>query len=1084
MVIYIANRSMTIIDCFTSELRNPIRVISDSDDEKVESGNIIFNFSMSFSEDQKERVRSEIQAGNFVLRKRKHGSLYECFTIVNREYDSEDNTISAYCEDEGMDLLNETLTAVNQDENKKKEYTLEEYMSTAVYDSGFSVDYDGSSNVQEMKAEKKALSFSQETALKRVQNLADAYGFEFYVFYDIFQMKIIKKYIKVIEKRGNDNGIQLRVGKEIKNIRETTSIENVATAIIAIGNTPYSYHKYADDVNGANMSDDSTHSVTNPKTGKASNKKRSYYGYTVTSTSPTAPTDPKAYTWITMDEYEKLRDADDSRLKAQTVTLSGYKYDDNDIYVDGTMLKSRSGLAKWSRYLAERENIGGSDVGHIVTIKTYNEARDQATLCSLAVADLQKMIKEQVNYEVELAYPIENLNVGDYAYLIDDHAGLYLKARLLELKISELNGTFDATFGDYTAQSSGINSTIQNLANEFKTLSNSTRTYYTWVVYADDSAGTNITTDSNGKEYIGVATNRINKTPDLSDPLIYKWTKIKGDKGDTGSDGVAGKDGKGISSTAITYGISDSENTKPTSWNTQVPTLTKGKYLWTRTIWTYTDNTTETGYQKTYIAKDGNTGSDGLPGKDGTGISSTAITYCGSTSGTSHPTSGWQDTVPIVAAGSYLWTRMVWSYTDGTSETGYAVAKMGNTGAKGDTGDTGVSVVNTTIEYCLSKSNTSLSDPTSWASTKPEYVDGKYYWFRIKTDYSDGTTKYSDPSYDAAATVDAINAKEAKDTADEAKEVSEKAKADAANALTSANGKGRNYYQTTAPESGTENDTWYQLDSKGKVSKIYRWDSANSTWAEAAYDASVLKVENLAALSADLGNVTGGNILGGTIRSHWSVIGSGHDASHFGRWRLNGNGLFYDVAVGIDDVVNGEEVIYPPKDDTTSYDSHKVTGYSSDPQYTEVDIAMDGNPYARGNNFLRRTYPVGAVYIAVNEKSPANLFGGTWERIKDRFLLAAGDTYSLGNTGGEISHQLTTDEMPSHRHQAHFNQVVDESGGGNYGLNVGGDGAKGRVIVYNNYNYNSGEYIGYEGGNAAHNNMPPYLTVYVWKRIS
>lgn len=120
MVIYIANRSMTIIDCFTSELRNPIRVISDSDDEKVESGNIIFNFSMSFSEDQKERVRSEIQAGNFVLRKRKHGSLYECFTIVNREYDSEDNTISAYCEDEGMDLLNETLTAVNQDENKRR----------------------------------------------------------------------------------------------------------------------------------------------------------------------------------------------------------------------------------------------------------------------------------------------------------------------------------------------------------------------------------------------------------------------------------------------------------------------------------------------------------------------------------------------------------------------------------------------------------------------------------------------------------------------------------------------------------------------------------------------------------------------------------------------------------------------------------------------------------------------------------------------------------------------------------------------------------------------------------------------------
>ena len=159
--------------------------------------------------------------------------------------------------------------------------------------------------------------------------------------------------------------------------------------------------------------------------------------------------------------------------------------------------------------------------------------------------------------------------------------------------------------------------------------------------------------------------------------------------GQNGADGIAGKDGVGLKSTVVTYGLSTSETTQPTSWTAQVPTLTKGKYLWTKTVWTYTDNTSETGYQKTYIAKDGNNGNDGIAGKDGVGIKSTTITYASSTSGTTKPTSGWSSTIPNVSAGNFLWTKTVWTYTDNTSETGYSVAKMGETGAKGDKGDKG-----------------------------------------------------------------------------------------------------------------------------------------------------------------------------------------------------------------------------------------------------------------------------------------------------------------------------------------------------------------------------------------------------------
>lgn len=163
----------------------------------------------------------------------------------------------------------------------------------------------------------------------------------------------------------------------------------------------------------------------------------------------------------------------------------------------------------------------------------------------------------------------------------------------------------------------------------------------------------------------------------------------KGDKGDRGADGIAGKDGVGLKSTVVTYGLSTSETTQPTSWSVQVPMLTKGKYLWTKTVWTYTDNTNETGYQKTYIARDGNDGNDGIAGKDGVGIKSTTITYASSTSGITKPTSGWSSTIPSVSAGNFLWTKTVWMYTDNTSETGYSVAKMGETGAKGDKGETG-----------------------------------------------------------------------------------------------------------------------------------------------------------------------------------------------------------------------------------------------------------------------------------------------------------------------------------------------------------------------------------------------------------
>ena len=116
-------------------------------------------------------------------------------------------------------------------------------------------------------------------------------------------------------------------------------------------------------------------------------------------------------------------------------------------------------------------------------------------------------------------------------------------------------------------------------------------------------------------------------------------------------------------------------------------------------------------------------------------------------------------------------------------------------------------------------------------------------------------------------------------------------------------------------------------------------------------------------------------------------------------------------------------------------------------------------------------FPIGYVYISVNNTNPGTIFGGTWEQIKDTFLLACGDTYANGATGGEATHKLTIDEMPSHNHDVNFDQIWGWGGTRSFATTSGGPLA-------------GGGYLRDRGGNQPHNNMPPYLAVYIWKRVS
>ena len=111
--------------------------------------------------------------------------------------------------------------------------------------------------------------------------------------------------------------------------------------------------------------------------------------------------------------------------------------------------------------------------------------------------------------------------------------------------------------------------------------------------------------------------------------------------------------------------------------------------------------------------------------------------------------------------------------------------------------------------------------------------------------------------------------------------------------------------------------------------------------------------------------------------------------------------------------------------------------------------------------------------MSVSSTSPATFLGGTWERIKDRFLLAAGDDYSAGATGGEATHTLTASEMPAHKHTFTTRNNATNGSETGYPPNT------------NNYGETTTTQNTSEvGGGAAHNNMPPYLAVYMWRRTA
>ena len=229
--------------------------------------------------------------------------------------------------------------------------------------------------------------------------------------------------------------------------------------------------------------------------------------------------------------------------------------------------------------------------------------------------------------------------------------------------------------------------------------------------------------------------------------------------------GAQGEAAIGVSSTSVTYAVSSSGTSAPSSgWTGEVPDVPPGQYLWSRTVTYYTDGTESVSYGVSYQGSNGQDGSDGAPGApgadghDGVGIASSDVSWQASNSGTTVPTGTWSQSVPDLDPGQYLWTRTVWTYTDGDSTTTYSVSRFGENGAQGIQGPPGEDgqPLYTWIKYADTPTS-GMSDSYSWSLIKgadgaqgvqgPPGEDGTtlYTWIKYATS-DDGANMSDDPT--------------------------------------------------------------------------------------------------------------------------------------------------------------------------------------------------------------------------------------------------------------------------------------------------------------------------------------------------
>lgn len=392
----------------------------------------------------------------------------------------------------------------------------------------------------------------------------------------------------------------------------------------------------------------------------------------------------------------------------------------------------------------------------IVSYWSY-ETDNPETLYGQALAQLKKNCVPKVEYDVD-SY-IDG-NIGD-TYTIEDaefNPVLYLEARIVEQEICFTDKTKCKTkLDNFTELTSEIS---EDLLSQMEDMINANKTYQliisssnglvlpegvdTTVLSARVKDGSeDITSRMVVKWYKGIdlvftGTSLSVSRDELAPSVVYQIEAedSTGKVRATTEVTIAKVDGSGVTvdNVEVMYQVSDSGTATPTgTWVADMPEVPQGKYLWVRTITTYSDGISVTQYSVTRNPYDGEDG-------DSVSIVSTSVMYQAGTSGTVPPTGEWSENVPSVGSGQFLWTRTTVTYSDGQQTVSYSVSRNGSDGQDG----TSVTITSTSVEYAVSDSGTTAPS-RGWSETIPATDPGDYLWCRTIVNYSDGksTTSYS-----------------------------------------------------------------------------------------------------------------------------------------------------------------------------------------------------------------------------------------------------------------------------------------------------------------------------------------------------
>ncbi len=780
MILYFADRHMNVLGQASIELPKGLYISDDLKTEEVEAGVATLEFTLNYTASTRNDAKQYGSVGNYILRK--NGDEQEFYTIITSEENIFKQEVEIYAEDAGMDLLNETVGEYKADKAYPASYYVEKFSD----DSGFEI------GINEVSNYNRKLSWEGETtASERILSVATQFDAEVSYTFEIDRLKIKHKYINLHKKRGVDQGRELRINREVKNIIVKSSVEDLATALSVTGGypedseTPINLKGYKYDDGDIYLSGSTIYSRSAvAKWSRYLSEKGNGTGHIV-----------QTYTYDTLSQSELCNRAVSKLKKIYDAAVSyevelaylpdGIKIGDTvnivddtgELYLSARIMKLESSICndEYTATLGEYQlkSSGISEKMENLAAQFEKLAKNRTFYTWVVFADTETgdgiSIKSAGKAYMGIAYNrttkqpvLTDPSVYAWVKVVGDQGiagepgkdGLtsFFHVRYADVPNPTANqlrkdtGKYIGTYVDYILEDStdptkytwrkfqgddgedGADGTPgENGANG--------ETSYLHIAYATSADGKTgfSTTNAVDKTYIGQYVDFTKA--DSTNPAKYRWSKFqgpKGDKGDQGIQGPKGADGKDGKTTYFHIKYSAVSNPTSASQMTETPS----KYIGTYVDFTQTDSDDPKKYSWQQLeGSQGPQGKQGISGTNGADGKTSYLHIKYSNDGGKTFTGNSGEDI-----GAYIGTCVDYAKDDPTSVGTYKWAKIkGEAGAKGDKGDTGKGVKSTSVAYQVSTSGTTVPTGT-WSGSVPSASAGQYLWTRTIITYTDDTT--------------------------------------------------------------------------------------------------------------------------------------------------------------------------------------------------------------------------------------------------------------------------------------------------------------------------------------------------------